>query len=641
MSSTSAPPSRCKLYINNISSAVDERDLFDMLSKYGKVLSCSIRSNHAFAEYSHPDDAEEAKKLLDGTLLRGRTISVQYSNDNYKSNRSGTRAPRQSENLSKTRIYVGSLPPGMTSRELEELFSECGHITHTFVVDTKGYAFVEFELAPSADLAIKQFHGYEVGGRRLVVNFATIPGTGNVRDKHYFGGSANENFDRQRSVSPFGRPRNRSASPPRKRSRYPSPDDRGDPDRRSRDIDREADRDLDRNRDRDSREGDHGRDDRNTDMTQPREQDRGRDLERERERDRSQSPFFSSSSSSSSPSSPEMGSPRKVRSRSPELSPRRDESGDRMKRERNEPEEARQQYTSTPSAPHSPISSSPFSPSKPKRESKYEKSEERPDRRVGDNSDDNVRLLMGDVSKMREAMLSGLDSIRAEISRRERVFNDTLEERDESLIRGLRTKLDDLKRGVNSLLDDAAKRSEDAAERRSEDTTARLDRRLEAFEQQMQRRLDESVSAAVDRTAGHMIQGLEELKVEVAQIKKVIFPLTVMPSDLGLVKDVVLQIDSVARTQHDTLRQDIRGIPRDSGSSGPFSKKMFPIEGLTSKVFNIEQKLESLEGNISKQIAEMKNEVLSMHAIQGMVAEDKKSGAAGPRATRKKDVNGK
>ncbi|MEW5299820.1 MAG: hypothetical protein WDW38_010845 [Sanguina aurantia] len=72
-------------------------------------------------------------------------------------------------------IYVGNLPEGTRSKELEDIFHKFGRIR---MVDIKspprppGYAFVEFEDARDAQEAARRRDGYEFGGSRLRVEVA-------------------------------------------------------------------------------------------------------------------------------------------------------------------------------------------------------------------------------------------------------------------------------------------------------------------------------------------------------------------------------------------------------------------------------------------------------------------------------------
>lgn len=75
------------------------------------------------------------------------------------------------------RLFVGSLPYSTGSAQLEELFGQAGQvislnlITDKFSGQSKGFAFVEMSDA-DAEEAIKKFNGYELDGRKIVVNVA-------------------------------------------------------------------------------------------------------------------------------------------------------------------------------------------------------------------------------------------------------------------------------------------------------------------------------------------------------------------------------------------------------------------------------------------------------------------------------------
>ena len=76
------------------------------------------------------------------------------------------------------RLFVGSLPYSATSAQLEELFAQAGKvdsvtlITDKFSGQSKGFAFVEMSTDDQAKEAISKFNGYELDGRKIVVNEA-------------------------------------------------------------------------------------------------------------------------------------------------------------------------------------------------------------------------------------------------------------------------------------------------------------------------------------------------------------------------------------------------------------------------------------------------------------------------------------
>ena len=76
------------------------------------------------------------------------------------------------------KLYVGNLPFSITEGELRDLFEPHGTIESINVImdrDTgrpRGFAFVEFGDASSAEKAQRALDGQEVGGRALRVNEA-------------------------------------------------------------------------------------------------------------------------------------------------------------------------------------------------------------------------------------------------------------------------------------------------------------------------------------------------------------------------------------------------------------------------------------------------------------------------------------
>jgi RNA recognition motif-containing protein len=75
-------------------------------------------------------------------------------------------------------IYVGNLPYSTTEAELEELFSQHGQVSRASVVidretgRSRGFGFVEMPDDAQGDAAISAMNGFDMGGRKLVVNEA-------------------------------------------------------------------------------------------------------------------------------------------------------------------------------------------------------------------------------------------------------------------------------------------------------------------------------------------------------------------------------------------------------------------------------------------------------------------------------------
>jgi cold-inducible RNA-binding protein len=76
------------------------------------------------------------------------------------------------------KLFVGNLPFGATTAELEALFGQVGAvssvniITDKFTGRSRGFGFVEMDNNQEAQAAIERFNGHELQGRPLTVNEA-------------------------------------------------------------------------------------------------------------------------------------------------------------------------------------------------------------------------------------------------------------------------------------------------------------------------------------------------------------------------------------------------------------------------------------------------------------------------------------
>ncbi|PQO31420.1 RNA-binding protein [Blastopirellula marina] len=78
----------------------------------------------------------------------------------------------------KKKLYVGNLPYSYTGTDLENLFGEYGPVAYVSVISdretgrSRGFGFVEMDNDQDATAAIDALNGFDVDGRKLVVNEA-------------------------------------------------------------------------------------------------------------------------------------------------------------------------------------------------------------------------------------------------------------------------------------------------------------------------------------------------------------------------------------------------------------------------------------------------------------------------------------
>jgi RNA recognition motif-containing protein len=76
------------------------------------------------------------------------------------------------------KLYVGNLPFSITDAELRDAFEKHGGVESANVISdretgrSRGFGFVEFTDAKSAETALQSMNGADLGGRALRVNEA-------------------------------------------------------------------------------------------------------------------------------------------------------------------------------------------------------------------------------------------------------------------------------------------------------------------------------------------------------------------------------------------------------------------------------------------------------------------------------------
>ena len=71
------------LFIGNIANAVSEKELEETFNKFGKC-QINYKGAFAFAEYKDEKDAESARIELQGKLIGGRYLNIEWSKKSSK-----------------------------------------------------------------------------------------------------------------------------------------------------------------------------------------------------------------------------------------------------------------------------------------------------------------------------------------------------------------------------------------------------------------------------------------------------------------------------------------------------------------------------------------------------------------------------
>ena len=135
---------RSRLYIGNLSPGTTEEQLKEMIKKFGEVgeLFLNTEKNFAFLRLDYRENAEKAKRELDGKMHNGRNLKVRF-------------APHQGA------LKVKNLGPWVSNELLHRAFSAFGELERALVyVDdrgrSKGEGLIEFEKKPCAMDAMRR-----------------------------------------------------------------------------------------------------------------------------------------------------------------------------------------------------------------------------------------------------------------------------------------------------------------------------------------------------------------------------------------------------------------------------------------------------------------------------------------------------
>ncbi|CAF0883779.1 unnamed protein product [Brachionus calyciflorus] len=75
---------RTQIYVGNLDRDISRREVENTFDKYGKMLTCEIKSkgnapSYAFIDFEDPRDAEDALRSENGKELRGRSMVIEWA----------------------------------------------------------------------------------------------------------------------------------------------------------------------------------------------------------------------------------------------------------------------------------------------------------------------------------------------------------------------------------------------------------------------------------------------------------------------------------------------------------------------------------------------------------------------------------
>ncbi|RLN11588.1 hypothetical protein C2845_PM09G17350 [Panicum miliaceum] len=164
---------RANVFVKNLEASIDSKNLYDMFSSFGTILSCKVATDpstgqskgYGFVQYESEESAQDAINRLNGMLAEDRKIFV------------GLHMRRQNREAKFTNVYIKNLPAEFTDDDLRQEFEPFGGITSVVVMRhsdgaSKCFGFVNFEKPEYATEAVQKLNGKSINDKVLYVGRA-------------------------------------------------------------------------------------------------------------------------------------------------------------------------------------------------------------------------------------------------------------------------------------------------------------------------------------------------------------------------------------------------------------------------------------------------------------------------------------
>merc|ERR1719500_752744 len=185
------------VFIKNLDKSIDNKAMYDTFSAFGNILSCKVAQDgdgaskgYGFVHFETEEAAMNAIQKVNGMLLNEKKVFVgRFVPRKEREKELGEKAKKF------TNVYIKNFGDDLGDEKLKEMFSKYGKITSHIVVrddkvnpepseedeknaltkdngKAKGFGFVSFEDSESAEKAVDELNGQEIGGKTLYVGRA-------------------------------------------------------------------------------------------------------------------------------------------------------------------------------------------------------------------------------------------------------------------------------------------------------------------------------------------------------------------------------------------------------------------------------------------------------------------------------------
>ncbi|KAI3459784.1 hypothetical protein Pfo_016447 [Paulownia fortunei] len=145
------------LWIGNVSPDVSDSELKVLFESHGEVLSVNSypSRNYAFVYFKEIEGAKSARQGLQGHVLRGNRLKIEYAKPAKPCNS----------------LWVARISQSVTKEELEKEFLKFGTIQEVRFLRDRNTACIDYIRLEDAIRALKSMNGKRIGGDQIRVDF--------------------------------------------------------------------------------------------------------------------------------------------------------------------------------------------------------------------------------------------------------------------------------------------------------------------------------------------------------------------------------------------------------------------------------------------------------------------------------------
>ncbi|KAK3546130.1 hypothetical protein QTP70_024489, partial [Hemibagrus guttatus] len=183
----------CRVYVGSIYYELGEDTIRQAFAPFGPIKSidmswdsvtlkhkaCEHLHGFAFVEYEVPEAAQLALEQMNSVMLGGRNIKVGRPSNIGQAQPIIDQLAEEARAFN--RIYVASVHPDLSDDDIKSVFEAFGRIKSCTLAREpttgkhKGYGFIEYDKAQSAQDAVSSMNLFDLGGQYLRVGKAVTP----------------------------------------------------------------------------------------------------------------------------------------------------------------------------------------------------------------------------------------------------------------------------------------------------------------------------------------------------------------------------------------------------------------------------------------------------------------------------------